>query len=262
LALPGRDSAGILMDQKVIVIVGASAGIGEALAELLARQGHALVLAARGKDALEAVAARCGKSAHAVVADATSRADVRRVVDTALGRFGHVDVWINNVGHAITRPPSLLTDEDIDDMMRSNVKSALYGVQEILPHFKERGAGHIVNISSMLGRIPFAMVRSAYCGAKHFLNALTGTLRAELEPSHPGIQVSLVSPGVVRTDFGLKARHGGPDSRDFPESQSAEEAAAAIAWVIETRRPDVYTRRGSQQRVAGYYASIGVDPEP
>jgi NADP-dependent 3-hydroxy acid dehydrogenase YdfG len=249
------------MDQKVVVIMGASAGIGEALAELLARQGHSLTLAARGQDALEAVAARCGTSAHAIVADATSRADVRRVADAALGRFGRVDVWVNNVGQAITRPPSLLTDDDIDDMMRTNVKSALYGMQEILPHFKERGDGHIINISSMLGRIPFTMVRSAYCGAKHFLNALTATIRAELQESHPGIRVSLVSPGVVRTDFGLKARHGGADSRDFPESQSAEEAAAAIVWVIETDRTDVYTKRGSQQRVAGYYASIGVDPE-
>lgn len=249
------------MEQKVIVIMGASAGIGEALAELLARQGHSLVLAARGKTALEAVAARCGTRAHPIVADATSRTDVRRVVDAALGRFGRVDVWINNVGHAITRPPSLLTDEDVDDMMRTNVKSALYGMQEILPHFKERGGGHIINVSSMLGRIPFTMIRSAYCGAKHFLNALTATLRAELQQSHPGIQVSLVSPGVVRTDFGLKARHGGPDSRDFPESQSAEEAAAAIGWVIDTGRPDVYTKRGSQQRVAGYYATLGVDPE-
>ena len=64
-------------------------------------------------------------------------------------------------------------------MVRANVKSALYGMQEVLPHFKARGTGHIINVSSMLGRVPFATVRSAYCGAKHFLNALTATFRAE-----------------------------------------------------------------------------------
>src|SRR3954467_12999249 len=118
--------------------------------------------------------------------------------------------------------------------MQVNVKSALYGMQEVLPHFKSRNDGHILTVSSMLGRVPFATIRSAYCGAKHFLNALTATLRDELKQSHPGIQVSLVSPGVVRTDFGLNAMHGGPDSRTFPESQSAEEVAAVIARAIET----------------------------
>ena len=105
----------------------------------------------------------------------TAETEVQRVVREALDRFGRIDVWVNNVGQGITRSPSQLTDEDIDEVMQVNVKSALYGMQEVLPHFKERGTGHIINVSSMLGRIPFAMVRSAYCGAKHFLNALTAT---------------------------------------------------------------------------------------
>ena len=163
-----------------------------------------------------------------------------------LSQFGRIDVWINNAGIGITRPPSQLTDEDIDAMIQANVKSALYGMQEVLPHFKERNAGHIINISSMLGRVPFATVRSAYSGAKHFLNALTAMFRDELRESHPGIQFSLVSPGVVRTDFGLNAMHGGPDSRQFPGSQSAEEVAAVIARVIATRAPDVYTLPGAR----------------
>jgi NAD(P)-dependent dehydrogenase (short-subunit alcohol dehydrogenase family) len=97
-------------------------------------------------------------------------------------------------------------------VMRVNVKSALYGIQEILPHFKSRDDGQIINISSMLGRIPFAVVRSAYSGAKHFLDALTSMFRDEVRQTHPGIQFSLVSPGVVRTDFGLNAIHGGLDN--------------------------------------------------
>jgi NAD(P)-dependent dehydrogenase (short-subunit alcohol dehydrogenase family) len=244
---------------KVIVITGGSSGIGAALGELLAQQGQQVVLVARRRAALEAVASRCGGRADVQVADVTDRAQVHRVVDETIARFGRIDVWVNNAGQGITRNPSELTDEDLDAVMRANVHSALYGMQEVLPHFKERGDGQIVNISSLLGRVPFAMIRSAYCGAKHFLNALTATLRAELQASHPGITVSLVSPGVVRTDFGLNARHGGPDSRNFPESQSAEEVAAVIARVIETRQPDVYTRP-AQQMIANYYATIGVDP--
>jgi NADP-dependent 3-hydroxy acid dehydrogenase YdfG len=244
---------------KVIVITGASAGIGAATATLLARRGMSVVLMARRADALNAVASECGANALPIVGDAAGRADVKRVVEQAVARFGHIDVWINNVGQGITRPPSELTDDDIDSMMLLNVKSALYGMQEVLPHFKARGEGHIINISSMLGRVPFATFRSAYCGSKHFLNALTATFRDEIQQTHPGIQVSLVSPPVVRTEFGLNARHGGPDSRTLPNSQSAEDVAAVIAGVIQSREPDVYTAPGSQQRIAGYYASLGVD---
>lgn len=248
------------MPEKVVVVTGASAGIGAALAELLAKQGASVVLVARRQDALQAVAARCAGRAHIVVADMSHRDAARRVVDESVARFGHIDVWVNNVGQGISRAPSELTDDDIDEVMRMNVKTALYGMQEVLPHFKSRNAGQIVNVSSLLGRIPFAPIRSAYSGAKHFLNALTAMIRAEVQQTHPGIQVSLVSPGVVRTDFGRNALHGGPDSRQLPDSQSAEEVAAVIAGVIETRLPDVYTRPGARDRIAAYYASVGVDP--
>ena len=144
--------------------------------------------------------------------------------------------------------------------MRVNVKSALYGMQEVLPHFKSRNDGQVINISSMLGRHPFAIICSAYNGGVNYLNALTANFRTEVQATHPGIQFTTVSPGVVRTDFGLNARHGGPDSRSFPESQSAEEVALVIADVMESREPDVYTRKGAHDRIAGYYASIGTDP--
>ncbi len=249
------------MNEHVVVITGASSGIGAALAIELAGRGGRVVLVARRADALAAVAERCQGRAHPVVADMTVRADAQRIVASAITAFGRIDAWVNNVGQGITRVPSELTDEDIDEVMRVNVKSALYGMQAVLPHFKERGTGHVVNVSSMLGRIPFAMPRSAYCGAKHFLNALTATMREEVQATHPDIQFSLVSPGVVRTDFGLNARHGGPDSRTFPGSQSAEEVAQVIAAVLASRAPDVYTRPGAKAQVAGYYASVGSDPD-
>jgi short-subunit dehydrogenase len=246
---------------KVIVITGASGGIGAALAEQVARAGHSLVLVARRQDALQEVAARCGPSTRSIQADCTRRDDVQRVVQDAIATFGHIDVWVNNVGRGISRVPSMLTDEDIDDMMRVNVKSALYGMQEVLPHFKARHTGHIVNISSMLGRIPHALPRSAYNGAKHFLNALTANFRTEVQQTHPDIQFTIISPGVVRTDFGLNAKHGGVDSRQLPDSQSVEDVAAVIARVIETRQPDVYTRKGARGRVLEYLSTTGEDPD-
>lgn len=248
------------MKDKIIVITGASAGIGAALAVAVARRGAVPVLVARRADALEGVARTSGDRASTVVADVTRRADVQRVVQETLARHGRIDVWVNNAGQGISRLPSALTDADIEAMVRINVTSVLYGMQEVLPHFKSRGEGHIINVSSMLGRMPFAVIRSAYVGAKHFVNALTATFRLEIQQTHPGIQVSLVSPGVVRTDFGLNAVHGGPDSRQFPNSQSGEEVAAVITGVIESRRPDVYTRAGARQAVIDYYAANGEDP--
>jgi NADP-dependent 3-hydroxy acid dehydrogenase YdfG len=248
------------MRDKVIVITGASGGIGAALAHAVAQRGASVVLAARREEALRDVARACGVQAHPVVADVTRRDEVRRIVSESLARFGRIEVWVNNVGQGISRAPSELTDQDIDDIIKVNVKSALYGMQEILPHFKERGEGHVINVSSMLGRIPFAVMRSAYNGAKHFLNALTANFREEVQQTHPGIQFSLISPGVVSTDFGLNARHGGPDSRSLPQAQTAEDIATVIADVIETRRPDVYTRSGARERIASYYAGVGEDP--
>ena len=248
------------MSSPVVVITGASAGIGAATAQLLASQGMSVVLVARRKHALDAIAAEYGDHVQALAADVTQRGEVHRIVDAAIARYGGIDVWINNVGQGISRQPSELTDDDIDEIMRVNVKSALYGMQEVLPHFKARNRGHVINVSSMLGRIPFATFRSAYCGAKHFLNAITATFRAEVQATHPNIQFSLVSPGIVRTEFGVKALHGGPDSRELPGSQSAEEVAEVIASVVTTRVPDVYTRAGAQAMVATHYATIGVDP--
>src|SRR5690349_21715303 len=118
------------MNGKVVVITGASGGIGASAASPVAARGASVVLVARREPELRAVAEACGSNALPVVADATRRDDVRRVAREAIVRFGHVDVWVNNVGRGITRSPSALTDDDIDDMMRVNIKSALYGVQE------------------------------------------------------------------------------------------------------------------------------------
>lgn len=241
--------------ENVVVITGASSGIGAALAEQLTAAGMRVALVARREQELLAVAARCGPNALPIVADVTHREAVSDVVDAVVENFGHIDVWVNNVGRGISRPATQLTDADIDDMMLVNVKSALYGMQEVLPHFRERGTGHIINVSSMLGRVPMAPQRSAYSASKHFLNALTANFRDDVQATHPNIQVSLVSPGVVATDFGLHAMHGGVDNRTLPNAQSAEAVAEVIVGVIESRRADVYTFPGAQEMVTRYYSA-------
>jgi NAD(P)-dependent dehydrogenase (short-subunit alcohol dehydrogenase family) len=212
-------------------------------------------LVARREKELRAVAARCGPEALSLVADVTRREEVEGVVRAALSRFGQIDVWVNNAGWGITRAVSELTDDDVDEMMRVNFKSALYGMQAVLPHFKQRGRGHIINVSSVLGRVPLVPARSAYGAAKHALNALTASLRMELRGRYPAIVVSSVHPGVVATDFGRKAKHGGVDSRRIPGAQPAEDVANVIAGLMENPRADVYTHPGAQQLVVAYFAA-------
>ena len=173
------------MKDKVVVITGASSGIGAALAiEVASRGGHP-VLVARREAELNRIAEQCSGRALALPADVTRRDQVHGVAQKAIARFGHIDVWVNNAGRGISRAVSELTDQDFDEMMLVNVKSALYGMQAVLPHFKERQQGHVVNVSSLLGRLPFATFRSAYNAAKHALNALTANLRIELKRIRP-----------------------------------------------------------------------------
>ena len=226
---------------KVVVITGASAGIGAALAREIARRGGRVVVAARTADKLEALARELGNGAVAVPTDVTVRAQVDRLRDEALARAGRIDVWINNAGRGISRPLAALTDEDVDTMVRDNVKSALYGMQAVLPHLQARGDGTIANVSTMLARVPFAPIRSAYSACKAALNSLTETLRVELRDKFPNIRVLTVMPGVVATEFGNNALGGGPDSRSLPGAQSADEVARVIADGLLTRNGDLYT---------------------
>ncbi|HEY4106477.1 MAG TPA: SDR family NAD(P)-dependent oxidoreductase [Polyangiaceae bacterium] len=238
---------------QVVVITGASSGIGAALAALLGARGENLVLAARRKPELDAVVARSG-SAIGVVADVTNRAEVERIAQAGLTKFGRIDVWVNNAGRGISRSVLDLSDEDFEQMMSVNVKSALYGMQTAVPIFRHQGKGQLINVSSVLGRVPLAPFRSAYSASKHALNALTASLRLDLR-AEPNIFVSSVHPGVVKTEFGLRALHGGVDSRAIPNAQSAEEVAQVIASVIDEPRADVYTSAHAKQLVLNYYGA-------
>ena len=251
-----------MSNPRVIVITGASAGIGAQLARHLGAAGHQLVLAARTREKLEAVAHDAGGDARAVVTDVTRRAEVERLRDEAIRALGRVDVWVNNAGQGIDRRVMELTDADLDEMMAVNVKSALYGMQAIVPHFMERDAGHLINISSFLGRVPLATNRSAYNAAKAALNALTANLRVDLRATHPGISVSLVMPSVVTTDFARNAvgSRGGPPTSPIPP-QTPEEVAAIIADLIDHPRAELFTNPAAPALAKRYLDDVGAFEE-
>jgi short-subunit dehydrogenase len=244
-----------------VVVTGASSGIGAALAEQLVARGDRVVLAARRKDLLDALAAKLGSNAHAVVTDVTSRAEVERLRDRAIRAMGAVDVWVNNAGRGLSKPTLELTDAEFDEMMLVNVKSALYGMQTIVPHFMERGRGQIVNVSSFLSRVPMAPIRAGYSAAKAALNSLTTNARMDLAATHPDIRVTLVMPGLVSTDFAKHAIHGTPPIRPGAggaPAQTAEQVADVMVRAIDHPVAEVYTNPVHAGIVQRFYAEPSV----
>ncbi|MEA3199932.1 MAG: hypothetical protein QOE90_1360 [Thermoplasmata archaeon] len=247
---------------RVVVITGASSGIGAAFARELSKRGDKLVLAARHREALDAAAKECD-DALAVPTDVTKRAQVEHLRDAAIERFGHVDAWINNAGQGIHQMPLALTDEDVDAMMAVNLKGPLYGAQAIVPHFRARGKGHLVNVSSFLGRVPITLHRSAYNAAKAALNALTANLRMELAQTDPGIHVSLVMPSVVATAFPTSVLHGGEGPWTAGQKlgphvtvQSAEDVARQVADLLDGPRAELYTTPHQHEMAVRYFSDV------
>jgi NAD(P)-dependent dehydrogenase (short-subunit alcohol dehydrogenase family) len=237
---------------QIVVITGASGGLGAAAAEELARRGASLVLAARRAGPLGEVAARCGDEALAVVADVTKRSDVQRVFDEAVAKFGRVDIWINNAGRGQIRPVLEITDEDVDTMIRDNLKSVLYGMQVVAPHLQARGKGAIVNVSSVVARMQVPRPVAAYAAAKAAMSSLSEALRSELAGSHPDVRVVVVYPGAIATDFGQNALGQRGDSRKNPSAQTAEDAAHVVCDAALRARGDVYTQPNAFARVREY----------
>ena len=252
-----------MQTNRVLVITGASSGIGAALARRLGQKDFRLVLAARRADALRALCSEIPTDTLPVVTDVTRRAEVERLRDEAIKAFGAVDIWVNNVGRGINSSVLELTDEQFDLMMAVNVKSALYGMQAIIPLFMERGRGHLINVSTFLSRVPLASYRSAYNAAKAALNSLTANLRMDLRRDYPGIHVSLLIPGMVTTEFQRNALGGTPavswTSRPGggAQVQSADEVAFAIESLIESPREELYTQRGQPDTVVRYFQDVG-----
>jgi len=177
-----------------------------------------------------------------------------------MSRFGRVDVWVNNAGRGISRKVLDLTDADVDEMIAVNLKSVLYGMQAVVPHFQERREGHLINVSSFLGRVSFVSFRSAYNAAKAGVNILTANLRMDLRRTHPGVHVSLVMPGAVSTDFARNALGGTPPmpggGRSPMAPQTAEEVAGLIRDLIEHPKAELYTNPACPDLAVRYYRDV------
>jgi short-subunit dehydrogenase len=245
---------------RTVVITGASSGIGAAAARQLGSRGDRVVLAARRETELKRLADEVGKGAVPVVTDVTRRRDVEALRDRAIEAFGAIDVWINNAGRGVSKNVLDLTDQELDEMMTVNLKSALYGMQTVVPYFIERGRGHVINVSSFLSRVPMATIRSAYSASKAALNSLTANLRMDLASAHPHIHVTLVMPGLVATEFAEHALHGTPPMSPAATAaaQSADEVAAVIVGVIDRPVAEVYTNPQQLAPIARrYFEDVG-----
>ena len=194
---------------KVVIITGASSGLGEAAAHLLAKQGANVVLGARRGERLKKLVDelnRNGGKALAIVTDVTNRDQVKKLVDTAVKEFGRVDVMINNAGIMPRAPLERLTIDDWDRTIDVNIKGVLYGVAAALPHMKQQKSGQMIFVSSVAGH-KIGPDFAVYAATKHAVRALAEGFRQEVKPYN--IRTTIISPGAVDTEL--------PDSVTEPD---------------------------------------------
>lgn len=189
------------IQNKVVVITGASSGLGEATARHLAEQGARVVLGARRAERLESLVSEikaAGGEALAVATDVTSRTDVAKLVDAAVEAFGRIDVLINNAGIMPLSALEALKVEEWDRMIDVNIKGVLYGIAAALPHMKAQKSGHIITTASVAGHLIFP-VSSVYSGTKFAVRAICEGLRQEVKDYN--IRTTILSPGAVKTEL-------------------------------------------------------------
>jgi len=195
---------------KIVVVTGASSGLGEATARLLSAQGATVVLGARRADRLQLLAkdlqARGGK-ALALTTDVTRREQVKTLVDSAVQTYGRINVMINNAGLMPQAPLERLKVDEWDRMIDVNIKGVLYGIAAALPHMQRQKAGHFINVSSVAGhRVGPGF--AVYAATKYAVRALSEGLRQEVKPYN--IRTTVISPGAVATEL--------PDSVTDPDA--------------------------------------------
>jgi NADP-dependent 3-hydroxy acid dehydrogenase YdfG len=186
---------------KIVVVTGASSGLGEATARLLSSQGATVVLGARRAEQLQSLArdieARGGK-ALALETDVTRREQVKALVDSAAQRYGRIDVMINNAGLMPQAPLEKLKIDEWDRMIDVNIKGVLYGIAAALPYMQQQKSGHFINVSSVAGhRVGPGF--AVYAATKHAVRALSEGLRQEVKPYN--IRTTVISPGAVATEL-------------------------------------------------------------
>jgi NADP-dependent 3-hydroxy acid dehydrogenase YdfG len=225
---------------KIIVITGASSGLGEAAARLLSARGACVVLGARRIERLQQLADELNRTeqrALAVATDVTVLDDVKRLVDTAVQNFGRIDVVINNAGLMPLSALERLKVDEWDRMIDVNVKGVLYGIAAALPQMQRQRSGHFVNVSSVAGHKVMSN-GAVYSATKHAVRALSEGLRQEVKPWN--IRTTIVSPGAVDTELPGTATE--PDMvrglQAFYEANAipAESFARAVAFAID--QPD------------------------
>lgn len=217
------------IEGKIVVITGASSGLGEATARHLSLRGATVVLGARRLDRIDALAAELagrGKKAIAVQTDVTQRAQVRHLVEAAVAAYGRIDVMINNAGLMPHSPLERLKVDDWDRMIDVNLKGVLYGIAAALPHMQRQKSGHIINVSSVAGH----KVRpggAVYSATKHAVRALSEGLRQEVKPYN--IRTTVISPGAVATEL--------------PDSITEADVAESVRKIYEVAVPaDAFAR--------------------
>ncbi|GAA3122930.1 SDR family oxidoreductase [Streptomyces rectiviolaceus] len=226
------------IEGKVVAITGASSGIGEATALLLAERGAKVVLGARRPERLRALAARieqAGGEAAWARTDVTRLADLNGLVELARERFGRLDVLVSNAGIGLISPLDDLRVEDWEQMIDVNLKGVLFGIAAALPVFREQGSGHFVNTVSTAG-LRIVPLQSVYAATKNAVRTVSEGLRQEAGDS---LRVTVVSPGYVRTEF---AEHIDPEVRaqlpDTMEKSGLEPDAVARAIAFAVEQPD------------------------
>jgi short-subunit dehydrogenase len=192
---------------KVVVITGASMGIGEAIAKLFAERGANVVLLSRDRGRAEAARQRIGHTERtlAMACDVRERKAIDGVVEATLQRFRRIDVWINNAGHGIYDTVARADMAAARAMFETNFFGAVEAMQAVIPVMKRQGGGTIINISSVAGHVPLPF-HALYSATKFAMNAVGKAARVELAGS--GVSVLTVCPGYVETDFGANAIRG------------------------------------------------------
>ncbi|WP_339081936.1 SDR family oxidoreductase [Pseudomonas sp. TMP9] len=221
---------------KVVVITGASSGLGEATARHLSALGARVVLAARRKDKLDSLVAElieAGGEAVAYQTDVTSQQDVNAMIQGAVDTFGRIDVLINNAGLMAIAPLSEGRVDEWDRMIDINIKGLLYGVAAALPVFQRQNSGHFINIASVAGLKVFSPGGTVYSGTKFAVRAISEGLRHEVGGN---IRTTTIEPGAVDSELKFGSSH--EQSRDFvvdfyKQAIPAASVARAIVYAIE-----------------------------
>lgn len=231
------------LQDQVVVITGASSGIGRLTALKFGQGGASVVLAARSHDELESVAAEIrhmGASAHVVPTDVADWGQVDHLAQETIRTFGRIDTWVNNAAVSVYGTVEETTVEEMARIVQVNVLGVMYGVKAALPHLRRQGRGTIINVGSVESRraVPY---HSVYAGSKHAVKGFTETLRMELEHQKAGIDVVLIMPASINTPFFEHARSKlGTLPRPIPPVYHPELVADAILNAAQKPQREIY----------------------